>query len=98
MEILIYYLIACVSFSIMFIIRYGYEIVETTLDVLDMFDIDYVQDGDWTPWAYYTALFIINIIYMPKIWWIIISTPRYAVIKECTSEILIQHFDFKKEK
>lgn len=97
MEILFYYLIASISFMLMYTYRYGYEITLTVLDVLKELDIDYTEHN-WSPITHTFAVAILSLIAMPLFFMVMLSEHRYVTIKEASKLILNRRFDLKTKE
>ncbi len=94
-----YYIIACISFSIMYLINYGIEIVNTVMDVLDILDIDYKEEETtWTPLKYIIAMLISVTVFMPLFLYLILTTDKYLIIKDATAGILTNKFGLERDE
>jgi hypothetical protein len=89
-----YYIIIAFSFAIMYSIKYGWEIAKTVMDILFMFDVNYLE-YNWHPVSYMIAVFLLSLIAMP-FFIPLIFKKRYKVIKQASSHILINKFGFEK--
>lgn len=97
--ILEYYIIAAVSFAIMYTYNYGWVITESVINMLNMFDIDYLEeDCNWTPASYLINTFILSSIAMPVFLFVILFTDKYKIIKDCSGYILIKNFKLKRNQ
>ena len=96
MEILTYYIIAALSFSLMYTINYGWEVAQTVMEMLYMFDIDYMEAPDWSPGSYVVSVFVMAFIFMP-IFVPNIFQDKHNKIRDAASFILEKHYGFVKE-
>ena len=97
MEILGYYIIAALSFALMYSISYGWEIIQTVLDVLNLFDMNYIDEDTWNPWYYMTAVFIMSLIAMPLFLFLVLAQNKYETIKFASAHILQKYYGFEQE-
>ena len=95
MEILIYYIIAALSFAIMYSINYSWEIAQTVIETLYIFDMDYT-DSDWNPYMYLAVGFMLTLVLMPM-YIPAIFGKRYERIKDASAYILVEEYGFIKE-
>ena len=94
-----YYIIACISFSMMYLINYGIEIINTVTDVLYMLDINYrEEDTNWTPLGYAISMLITVATFMPLFLYLIVTTDKYAIIKNATAGILTNRFGLERDE
>ena len=94
-----YYLIAALSFAIMYAYSYGCEISNTVLDLLYMFDMDYrdYPEAKWSPKAYILSSFVVSFLGAPFFLYIVLFQNKYVTVKAASGHILQDSFGLKKE-
>jgi hypothetical protein len=97
MEILFYYFITALSFTIMYIWRYSYEVMQSVMQILNILDIDYLE-YDWSPISFMIASTIVSLVLMPLVLMSILMYSRLTVIKNMTAYILENSFGLIEEK
>lgn len=99
LEILGYYLIAALSFSIMYTYSYGYEISKTVMGVLIICEIepeDYIEDQGWGPNIYIGASFVMSFLVMPIYLYAMLSTNKWVFVSDRACEILEKSYGLEK--
>lgn len=94
--ILEYYIIVALSFSLMYSISYGWEIVQTVLDVLYIFEMDYVKEDKWNPGYYMTMVFTMSLIGMPLFLFLVLAQDKYETVKFAAAHILKKYYGFEE--
>ena len=97
MDILSYYIIIALSFALMYTISYGWEIIQTVLDVLYMFDMDYIEENTWNPGYYITMVFTMSLIGMPLFLFLVLAQDKYETVKFASAHILQKYYGFEQE-
>lgn len=97
LEILYYYIILAVSFSMMFTFRYAYTTCLNIKDVLVILEVDR-KKYKWKPIWYILDVFIGTAFSMPLIAFAIFTNNRPDIVKGMTKEILEEDFDLVNKK
>ena len=92
-----YYIIAVISFSIMYYIRYTLEIIPTVLDTLELLDIKYQDCVGWSPITYSIASVFVTLVGFPFFLYIIIVSSRTRIVQESVRQILKGPFGLEEE-
>lgn len=96
-----YYIIAAMSFALMYTYSYGLEISKTVVDVLNLFDMSYKDhyvDKGWNPNMYIFWSFIVALIAMPLVLLIVLFENKYKTVKEASGSILKDSYGFEEDK
>lgn len=89
------YIIACVSFAIMYYVRYTVDIIAIVHEVAAMHE----ATGDFNPTLYSIVQFILNTLLMPLYLFMMIILPKKKILHEASIGILTKHYDLEaKEK
>lgn len=89
------YLILAISFAIMYYFRYTREIIQTTLEVAELFDD---LESTFNIAIYSILTFADSLIFMPLYAYKIIKISRYDYIKERSMHVLKMHFGLEQIK
>ena len=94
-EYLCYYLIAALSFSIMYAINYNRDTIWSVQKVCDIFDIP--MHDHFSPITFYIVSLIFVFILFPAYLLAVLSENKYDIVKVQASAILKEHFGLSKD-
>lgn len=90
-----YYIIACISFAIMYYISYTRDVLFIVKNVAKLHD----AEGDFNPVLYSIVSIVLTAIAMPIYLLMLLFTTKDKVLHYASSGILLKHYDLEvKEK
>lgn len=89
------YIIACISFAIMYHIRYTIDVLHIVKEVAMMHE----AEGNFNPLIYSVVQFILSIFLMPAYLIMMFTLSKNKILHEASVGILTKHYDLEaKEK